>query len=172
MSSTRTTRPQSAKSRTFYAALLALACVLAGTAPARAADAGAADAGAAGPDTAAPAAQARRQLPARDTAGTFAKRLDLDATQEAQVRRLLAIEQAQIRKVWSDPSIAGDDRVGAVKAIKAKTIEQIRSLLTEEQKQKYFQPKPAGSRPEDPGRSVQDWMHAMTPRNPDAGAPH
>ena len=82
------------------------------------------------------------------------------------------MQQAQIRSVWSDPSIAGDDRVGAVKAINAKTVEQIRSLLTEEQKQKYFQTLPVGSLATEPGPSVQDWLHALRPQNPDAGAAH
>ena len=150
-----------------YAPLLALACVLAGTAPVRAADAGAAEPGAPPRVTDSP-----RKPPARDPATAFAQRLGLDAKQQAQVRRLLAIQQAQIRSVWSDPSIAADDRVGAVKAINAKTVEQIRSLLTEEQKEKYFQPQPPGSAPTEPGPSVEDWMHALRPRNPDAGAPH
>lgn len=150
-----------------YVPLLALVCVLAGTASVRAADADAVQ-----PDTSAPVPQARHKLPARDAAATFAKRLDLDAKQEAQVRRLLANRQAQVRKLWNDPSIDGDDRVGAVKAINAKTVEQIRSLLTEEQKQKYIQLKPAASPATEPASSAEDWMHALRPRNPDAGAPH
>jgi hypothetical protein len=87
------------------------------------------------------------------------------------VRRLLAIQQAQIRRVWSDPAIAGDDRVGAVKAINAKTVEQIRALLTEEQKRKYFQPRSVGSQVTEPGPSVEDWLHALRPQKPDTGAP-
>jgi hypothetical protein len=150
-----------------YAALLVLVCVLAGTAPVRAADADAVQ-----PDTPAPVPQAHRKPPARDAAATFAKRLDLDAKQEAQVRKLLANQQAQVRKLWNDPSIDGDDRVAVVKAINAKTVEQIRSLLTEEQKQKYIQLKPAGSPATKPGPSVEDWLHALRPQNPDAGAPH
>jgi hypothetical protein len=150
-----------------YAPLLALACVLAGTALVRAADAGTAEL-----EALPRVAKTHPKPPARDPAAVFAKRLELDAQQEAQVRRLLAMRQAQIRRVWSDPSIAGDDRVGAVKAINAKTIEQIRSLLTEEQKQKYFQTPPVGNPVTEPGPSVQDWLHALRPQNPDAGAPH
>jgi Spy/CpxP family protein refolding chaperone len=149
-----------------YAPLLALACALAGTAAVRAADAGAAE-----PDAPPQVANAHPKPPARDPAAVFAKRLDLDAKQEAQVRRLLAMRQAQIRRLWSDPSIAADDRVVAIKSINAKTVEQIRSLLTEEQKQKYFQAVPVGPATE-PGPSVQDWLHALRPQNPDADAPH
>ena len=149
-----------------YAPLLALACALAGTAAVRAADAGAAE-----PDAPSQVANTHPKPPARDPAAVFAKRLDLDAKQEGQVRRLLAMRQAQIRRLWTDPLIAGDERVGAVKAINAKTVEQIRSLLTEEQKQKYFQTLPVGSLATEPGPSVQDWLRALRPQNPDAGAP-
>jgi hypothetical protein len=158
-------RAQHARSQKVYAPLLALACLLVSTTAVRAADAGAA-----APEAAPPVTQPRK--PARDAAAIFAQRLDLDAKQEVQVRRLLAMQQAQIRKLWSDPSVAGEDRVSAVKAINAKTIEQIRSLLTEEQKQKYIQPLPAGGPPTEPGRTVEDWLHALRPQNPDAGAPH
>ena len=160
-------RPLHAGSRAVYVALLALVFVLAGIAPAFAADPGAGQ-----PEAVRPLRQPPQKSPERDPAAAFAKRLNLDAKQQAQVRRLLAIQQAQIRKVWSDPSIDGDDRVGAVKAISAKTVEQIRSLLTEEQKQKYFQPRPSGSLPAQPSRSVADWLHALRPQDADAGAPH
>jgi Spy/CpxP family protein refolding chaperone len=155
-------RAPHASSWAVYAALLALVSVLADIAPVCAAD----------PAAAHPLIQAPHKSPQRDPAAAFAKRLNLDAKQQAQVRRLLAIQQAQIRNVWSDPSIDGDDRVGAVKAISAKTVEQIRSLLTEEQKQKYFQPRPSGSLPAEPSRSVADWLHALRPQDADAGAPH
>jgi hypothetical protein len=156
-----------ARKRTLYAALLALVSVLSYVAPLRAADAGAAD-----PDAPPRVLNTHTRSPQRDPAAAFAKHLDLDAKQQAQVRRLLAIQRAQIRKVWSDPSIDDDDRVGAVKAIGARTVEQIRALLTEEQKQKYFQPRPSGSPPAAPSRSVADWLHALRPQDPDAGAPH
>jgi hypothetical protein len=164
---TSTTRSQHSRSRTTYAPLLALACVLVGTAPVRAADAG-------GTESDAPPAvtHAQRKPPGRDPAAAFAKRLDLDAKQQAQVTRLLAIQRAQIRRLWSDPSIAADDRIGAVKAINAKTVEQIRSLLTEEQKLKYFQPRQVASPATEPGPSVEDWLHALRPKNPDASTPH
>lgn len=150
-----------------YAPLLALAWALVGTAPVRAAHAGATEPGA--PPR---VANTLRKPPARDSAAVFAKRLDLDGKQEMQVRRLLAMRQAQIRSLWSDPLIAGDDRVGAVKAINAKTVEEIRSLLTEEQKHKYVQPLPVGSPATEPGPSVQDWLQALRPQKPDASAPH
>jgi len=149
-----------------YAPLLALACVLAGTAPVRAADAVTAE-----PEAAQRVTQLHRTPPARDPAAAFAKRLDLDAQQQAQVKRLLAIRQAQIRNVWSDPSIAADDRVGAVKAINEKTEAQIRALLTEEQRKRYFQPRPSGSPATDPKPSVEEWLNVTRPRKDSSPAP-
>lgn len=162
----QTALPHACK-RVVYAALLALAYVLSYVAPLRAADAGVAD-----PNAPPRVLNTHTRSPQRDPAAALAKRLDLDAKQQAQVRRLLTIQQAQIRNVWRDPSIDGDDRVGAVKAISARTVERIRSLLTEEQKQKYFQPRPSGSPPAAPGRSVADWLQALRPQGADAGPPH
>jgi hypothetical protein len=107
---------------------------------------------------------------ARDPAAAFAKRLDLDPKQQAQLRGLLEIRRSQIRRVWADPAIAGDDRVGAVKAINEKTVTQIRALLTADQRKKYFQPRPNGSPATEPTLSVADWLKASGPKNPDSSA--
>jgi hypothetical protein len=149
-----------------YAGPIAVVCLLAGAASLCAADTGKPETG-----RAQPIAQMPRTA-VRDPAAELARHLNLDANQLAQVRRVLAIQRAQIRKVWSDPSIDADDRVGAVKAIQAKTIAQIRALLTEEQKQKYFQPLPAGSLPAERGPGVEDWMHALRPQTKDTDATH
>jgi hypothetical protein len=138
---------------------------------ARAEDEGVASSDARQPVTfARPTSRAHPMPRARDPAAAFAKRLDLDPKQQAQVRGLLEIRQAQVRRVWTDPAIAGGDRVGAVKAINEKTVAQIRALLTEEQRKKYFQPRPIGSRATEPTLSVADWLKATTPKNPDSSA--
>ncbi|MBV8782786.1 MAG: hypothetical protein JOZ67_01220 [Gammaproteobacteria bacterium] len=149
-----------------YATLLALAWLVAVSAPLRAVNADPGE-----PDAA--AAPQKRQTQVHDPAATFAKRLDLDAKQQAQVSRLLAMRREQIHKVWSDPAIAASDRVGAVKAVNEKTIEQIRALLTEEQKQKYFQPRPAQGPPPAAGPSESEWLNkTLSPPNSDASPPH
>ena len=150
-----------------YAAPLALVSLLAVTPSLYAADADTS-----GTEPAQRVAHLPRTMPAHDPAAALAKHLNLDANQLAQVRRLLAIQKVQIRKVWSDPSVDADDRVGAVKAINAKTIGQIRALLTEEQKQKYFQPLPAGSLPAEHGPGVADWMRALRPQTETTGVTH
>ena len=155
------------RSRLLYAVPLALAWLLAATPAQCAADGDTADT-----EPVQRLAQLPRATPARDPAAALARHLNLDANQLAQVRRLLAIQKAQIRKVWSDPSIDADDRVGAVKAINAKTVAQISALLTDEQRQKYFHPLPAGSLSAEHSPAVGDWMHALRPQTADAGATH
>jgi len=162
----RAARPAPRTIRTACAPLIALACALAGTGPARAEDVGVVS-----PSAPPPATHAQRASRSRDPAAVLAQRLDLDAKQRAQVRRLLAVRQAEIRRVWTNPAIAGSDRVGAVKAINDKTMAQIRALLTEEQKTKYFQPRPAGSPAREPQPSMEDWLDATRPRNPDQSTP-
>ena len=162
----KATQPQPRTFRTALAPLIALTCALVSATPARAADESAA-----APAAAPPVPHAHHKPRARDPAADLAKRLDLDAKQQVQVKRLLALRQAQIRRVWSDPAIDPSDRVGAVKAINDRTVAQIRELLTDEQKKKYIQPRPAGSPPNEPQPSVEDWLNATRPRNPDPSAP-
>jgi hypothetical protein len=137
--------------------IIVLVCVLAGIAPALAEQQGEAS-----PDTRPQVTRVHPTPSAHDPAAAFAKRLDLDSQQQAQVRQLLVVRQAQIRSVWINPAIAGSDRVGAVKAINDKTMAQIRALLTEEQRSKYFQPRPVNPATE-PKARVEDWLNASTP---------
>jgi hypothetical protein len=176
----RAIQSQPARSWIALVPIIALACLLTAGNPARAADERpnegpdeSASAGEGADGLAAPPRVTHAHFPphARDPAADLAKRLDLNPKQQQQVRKLLTARQAQMRRVWSDPAIAPDDRVGAVKAINDRTVVQIRELLTEEQKAKYFQPRPAGSAAREPQPSVEDWLNAGKPRNPDASTP-
>jgi hypothetical protein len=142
--------------------LVVLTSAVAGTVPAHAVDESAA-----GTDAPPPVRRAHPR-PTRDPAAALAKRLDLNVKQTAEVRRLLVIRQARMRAVWTDAAIAADDRVGAVKAINEKTEAQIRALLTEEQRKKYFQPRPSGSLATDPQPSVEEWLNVNRPRQLDS----
>ena len=157
---------QARRLRTAVAPLIALVSAFAGVAAGQAADESAAN-----PQSPPLAAHARRAPHAHDPAADFAKRFDLSPKQQVQLRRLLALRQAQMRRVWSDPAIDASDRVGAVKAINGRTVEQIRELLTEEQRKNYIQPRPTGSPASEPQPSVEDWLNATRPRNPDPSAP-
>lgn len=146
-------------------------CGLASTIPAHAVDEGAARTDAAGADAAPPVRRASPSLHRRDPAAALAKRLDLDATQTAQVRRLLVLRQSQMRALWSDDAIAADNRVGALKAINERTEAQIRALLTEAQRKGYIQPRPSGSLATDPKPNVQEWLNASRPRQQNSSPP-
>jgi hypothetical protein len=145
--------------------LVVLTSAIAGTVPAHAVDESSA-----GTDAPPPVRRAHPNLPARDPAAAFAKRLNLDATQTVAVRRLLTIRQARIRAVWTDTAIAADDRVGAVKAINENTQAQIRALLTEEQKKNYIQPRPSESLATDSKLSVAEWMNVNRPHPNESSA--
>ncbi len=127
--------------------LASFACGVAGLPGARAGDAVAV--------TAAP--QATRT---RDPATALAKRLDLNAQQTSEVRQLLVSRQADMRALWTNNTVAAEDRIGAIKAINARTESQIRELLTEEQRKRYFQPKPSEAPADGTRPSVEHWLNA------------
>lgn len=90
--------------------------------------------------------------------------LDLDASQQAALRKVLINQREQILKVWNDPSpVPAAYRIGAVKAITDHTADQIRALLNDEQRKKYNPPR----RPSPEGEQRPDvsaWMDAIGPR--------
>ena len=94
-----------------------------------------------------------------DRVKTLSQALDLDAKQQARLRKVLEGQREQVRRVWSDASVPAAYRVSATQAISDNTADQIRALLSEEQKKHYNPPKPprealpGSSRP-----SVEAWM--------------
>jgi hypothetical protein len=89
----------------------------------------------------------------------LSKALGLDAKQQSELRRVLEDQREQVNKIWNDTSVPAAQRVSATQAITDKTADQIRALLSEEQKKLYSPPKPpreaaAGS----PRPSVETWM--------------
>ena len=68
----------------------------------------------------------------------LAAELNLDAGQQAEVRKLLESQREQVRQVWSNSSIPAGSRVGATRAISGRTADQIRALLNDDQKKKYL----------------------------------
>ena len=87
--------------------------------------------------------------------------LDLDATQQSALRKLLEGQREQIGRAWSNESVPAIYRVSATQAISDKTADQIRSLLNEEQKKKYNPPRQARDALAGSARSdVAAWMNA------------
>jgi hypothetical protein len=88
--------------------------------------------------------------------------LDLDAKQQAELRKVLEGQREQVAKVWSDASLPAAYRIRAMQAISDRTADQIRALLSEEQRKKYNPPR---LRPDDgaPRPDVARWMSATLP---------
>jgi hypothetical protein len=120
---------------------------------------------ASGPTAAPQGPQPRHRSRPDERVSALAKALGLDATQQAQLTKVLSWQREQVRGVWNDPAVPPDFRVTAVHAISDQTAEQIRGLLNEEQKGKYKLPRQPHPVAEGEGqRSVADWLDAMKPR--------
>ena len=68
---------------------------------------------------------------------TFAKTLNLNATQQQGVKAVLERQQLQARQIQLDPTLSGEQRIGKFRALQEDTILRIRALLNDEQKMKY-----------------------------------
>jgi len=81
----------------------------------------------------------------------MARTLDLNADQQRKLRAILTDQRNQVQKIRSEPSIAPEDRIGALRSVNQKTVERIRALLDEEQRKKFSPPpppaRPAGTDP-------------------------
>jgi hypothetical protein len=99
-----------------------------------------------------------------DRVNTLTKALDLDATQQSGLRKVLESQREQVARVWNDESVPAAYRVVATQAISDKTADQIRALLNDEQKKKYNPPKPHNAAPGSTGPSVEDWMNKTKPK--------
>jgi len=104
------------------------------------------------------AAGRARRSGLEDRVATLTKALDLDAKQQAALRKVLLGQREQMQRIWSDQSMPSANRIALTRAVTKQTADQIRALLNEEQRKKY-DPPPQG----DPGRTVgnahvEDWM--------------
>jgi hypothetical protein len=100
-----------------------------------------------------------------DRVRVLSKALDLDATQQSALRKVLEGQRDQVRRVWDDSSVPAVYRVSATQGISDKTGDQIRALLNVEQRKKYNAPRVPheameGSAP----RSVESWMDSAQPK--------
>lgn len=109
-----------------------------------------------------------RQVPRHDSRSSLderirilSKRLDLDATQQSELRALLEGQRDRVMRVWSDTSLPAAYRISATQAISDKTADRIRALLNEEQRKKFNPPRPARDAAAGSAQpSVEDWMNA------------
>jgi hypothetical protein len=89
-------------------------------------------------------------------AGVLAKALQLDARQRTELIAILERQRQAVGKIWSDPSLLPAERTPATRALQERTANEIRAILSEEQKKRYNPPKPQGVEP--PSPDVEGWM--------------
>jgi len=90
----------------------------------------------------------------------LARNLELDEGQQAAIKRILERRQEESLRIMHDGS--GPDGISRFRALQVMTVEQIRSVLNDEQKKKYnvlVEHPPQTS----PQPSVEDWMKAAKP---------
>ena len=109
-----------------------------------------------------PAAAIKQHQPALEQrVALMTAELGLDVKQQVELRKILINQRLQIMTLWNDTSVPPASRVGATRVISNQTGDQIRAMLTEEQKAKYNQPRKPHDASTDPGaRSVEDWIKA------------
>lgn len=98
-----------------------------------------------------------------DRVKIMTKTLELNEPQQAAVKRILLQRQQQTLQLRQDPSISGSERIERFRSLQVATVERIRAVLNDEQKQKY-NPLAAEQIKSTPERSVEDWMKATRPK--------
>jgi hypothetical protein len=124
---------------------------------------------AASPSPATPALRARSRVRAggsvQHRVDVLAKALQLEARQRTLLLTVLEDQRQAVTNVWSDPALLPSERAPATRAVEERTAEQIRGILSEEQRKLYNPPKPQGT--ESPP-DVEGWMqkqaHARQPQ--------
>jgi hypothetical protein len=70
----------------------------------------------------------------------MAEALKLNGDQQRELRIILMDQLEQIQKIRNDPSMAPEDRVGALRALNQQTSGRIHDILDEGQRKKYSPP--------------------------------
>jgi hypothetical protein len=99
-----------------------------------------------------------------DRVKMLSQALDLDAKQQAGLRKVLESQREQVRRVWADANVPAGYRIAETQAIGDRTADQIRSILNDEQKKKFNPPRPLHEAEDPAKRSVEDWMRAAEPK--------
>jgi hypothetical protein len=93
----------------------------------------------------------------------LSKNLELTEAQRNAVKKILVRRQEETLHIRNSEA-PGNVRIGQFRALQDQTVNQIRAILTDEQKKKYDPlilrniPKP-----DQPQRSLEDWIKATTP---------
>jgi len=111
-----------------------------------------------------PAARARAGRSLEHRVDVLSKALQLDARQRAELLTILDNQRAAVAKIWHNPGLSPAERTPATRAVEERTADQIRAILSDEQKKLYNPPKPQGA--ESPAPNVADWMQQQARQHP------
>jgi len=90
----------------------------------------------------------------------LSKALQLDARQRTQLITILERQRQTVTKIWSDPKMLPAERTPATRALQERTANEIRAILSDEQRKLYNPPKPEGAAP--PAPNVEEWMRKQS----------
>ena len=94
----------------------------------------------------------------------LAAELNLDAAQQAAVRRLLLQQREQTLQVWNDVSVPAAVRIKATQGVAERTAEQIRALLNDVQRTRYSQPHNPDAQQHFASQDIESWMRGVPPK--------
>jgi len=89
---------------------------------------------------------------------TLTRALGLDPKQQAALRQVLQDQRRQVQRIWGDESVSAADRVAATRKVSMHTADQIRAMLSEEQRKKYDPPPRGDADKTVDSARVEDWM--------------
>jgi hypothetical protein len=111
-----------------------------------------------------PAAHARAGGSLEHRVDVLSKALQLDARQRAELMTILDNQRAAVAEIWHNPRLLPAERSPATRAVEERTADQIRAILSDEQKKLFSPPKPHGT--ESPVPNVADWMEQQARQDP------
>lgn len=92
----------------------------------------------------------------------FARKMNLNEAQQAAVKEILEQRQQETLRLRRDPSISGSARIERFRALQDNTVQRIRAVLTDEQRQQYDPQAVRRIQPAPQQRSVEDWLKITT----------
>jgi hypothetical protein len=111
-----------------------------------------------------PAAHARVGRYLEHRVDVLSQALQLDARQRAELLTILDNQRAAVAEIWHNSELLPAERTPATRAVEERTADQIRAILSDEQKKLFNPPKPHGT--ESPAPNVADWMEQQARQHP------
>jgi hypothetical protein len=111
-----------------------------------------------------PTAHARVGGSLQHRVDVLSRALQLDARQRAELLTILGNQREAVAKIWRNPALLPAERTPATRAVEERSGDQIRAILSDEQKKRYNPPKPQEA--ESPAPNVADWMQQQARQHP------